>query len=141
MKVDNLLQFVTGKRDEYMAKILELTARGDTTTMLTFIAMIGALDVIIPQVEEFQAQFDKQAEQLASIKAAAEPIQEALKRLHPYMDESCVLEIEIPNEDWLTSRGEKWVFLELSIEDDRNGDALRIRHLQALVKALGSEWE
>lgn len=100
-------------------------------------ARAKTLEEILPDVEALEAENEALKAKLEAIQQVIKSIQEALARLHRYANDDTVLQVEIPNERWLTHREEKWLNIELSLTDDPNGDALRVRHLQALVKAIG----
>jgi hypothetical protein len=120
----------------FEAQALQYANDLDDASCVKFNAFAEGLRQALPHIQALEAQ-------LAAIQQAAQPISAALARLHPYIDESSVLEVEIPNADWLTKREAKWIYVELKLneleDDDHNADALRIRHLQALTATIAGE--
>jgi len=87
-------------------------------------------------IEQLQAENAALKARLEAIEQAAAPMVKALKRLHRYIDDSCVLEVETVNPDWIERRENKCIYLELQLDGDGDGESLRIGDLKALVKAI-----
>ena len=123
--MSNLLQFVTDKRKQITLEAEGALAKGQGDAALTIFAMGWSLDAIIEKVEAFQAEFDKQAEQLAAIKDAAKVVANALNDLPEWTDVSTPLSadhfFDDLNQEVVDALDERW---------------FTISDLQALMSAI-----